>query len=156
MFRTLVNISIITTWLLFPSVSPFLCQSGTSLGKVMAPDNELNCIGALIERCSVVYTNNNGNEIWVHGCASSSNKCGTVVRDGQQYQNYCCCEEENCNDAAFAERCSLRTSIIPPLRTSITPPLRNYRSNGEKSAVANVVMVVLFVVVSRIVVGNVF
>ena len=134
MFRTLVNISIITTWLLFPSVSPFLCQSGTSLGKVMAPDNELNCIGALIERCSVVYTNNNGNEIWVHGCASSSNKCGTVVRDGQQYQNYCCCEKENCNDAAFAERCS----------------------SGVKSAVANVAMVVLFVVVSGIVVGNVF
>ena len=118
------QLSILSVILISPA-TPFLCQSGTALGKVLQPDNELNCIGALIERCSVVYTNNNGNEIWVHGCASSSNKCGTVVREGLQYQNYCCCETENCNDANFAEKCSV----------------------GVRSAV-NVVVIVVVVVVA--------
>ena len=87
-------------------VLPFKCKSGTSLGKVQTPRNELICYGALIEKCSVVYTNNGGKKIWLFSCASSSGKCGDKVRDADVEMNYCCCEKEHCNDAAFAERCS--------------------------------------------------
>ena len=87
-------------------VDSFMCRSGTSLGKVNPPDSTLNCVGALIEKCSVVYTNNAGNEIWMFSCAASSSKCGDKVIEKDTEMRYCCCEKEKCNDAEFAERCS--------------------------------------------------
>lgn len=93
-------------------VNSFICRSGTSLGKVSPPESTLDCVGALIEKCSVVYTNNAGNEIWMFSCASSSNKCGDRIKDVNTETINCCCDKEQCNDAAFAERCSSGITTI--------------------------------------------
>ena len=87
-------------------VETFFCKSGTSLGKVNPPDSTLICIGALIQKCSVVYTKTGGNEIWMFSCASSSSKCGDKLDEIGTEMKYCCCEKENCNDVEFAKRCS--------------------------------------------------
>lgn len=91
---------------IFHIADTFMCRSGTSLGKVSPPDSSLNCVGALIEKCSVVYTNTGGNEIWMFSCASSSNKCGEHIKDTNTETINCCCDKEQCNDDKFAEKCS--------------------------------------------------